>query len=186
LETGFTLLEAMVVVAIIAILAGTAIPAFAAHMRRAKSAEAIAGLDRIYKGAATYFMTSRVSAGSGEVKRCQFPKATPWTPALGGNNCCGGTKDKDDDGRCDADLSQWDSPSWNAVDFEMAEQHDFHFRMTVKESASMTRISARAGADLDCDGEHSMYIRAGYGVRSTDTDCRITGSSAFFVEKGAE
>ena len=52
---GFTLIELMIVVAIIGILAAVAIPAFIKYIRKSKTVEATEGLDKINIGAKSYF-----------------------------------------------------------------------------------------------------------------------------------
>ena len=60
---GFTLIELMIVVAIIGILAAIAIPAFANYVRRSKTSEAASNLKALFVGAATYYEQENWTGG---------------------------------------------------------------------------------------------------------------------------
>ena len=62
-NAGFTLIELMIVVAIIGILAAIAIPAFISYTRRAKTSEATSNLKAIFTNAASYYPQERFSQG---------------------------------------------------------------------------------------------------------------------------
>ena len=63
--SGFTLIELMIVVAIIGILAAVAIPAFVKYVRRSRSVEAVTNIRKIYDAATAYFVTQHADQSGG-------------------------------------------------------------------------------------------------------------------------
>lgn len=184
---GMTLLEALVVIAIVSILAAVAIPAFIMHMRRARTAEAIDQLDKIFKGAATYFMTPQVEESTGVALPCQFPGNEELTPDITVGMCCHSAHDQDGDRRCDVDPEQWESPTWQALNFEMREQHYFQYMVETEEmDPSTTVFIGVAVGNQDCDEEVSSFVKASIGFRQSATDCQLVGLPALYTEQETE
>jgi len=62
--SGFTLIEALIVVAVIAIIAGIAVPAFTDYVRRARIIEAISALADLRTRSEQYFLDNRTYLGA--------------------------------------------------------------------------------------------------------------------------
>jgi prepilin-type N-terminal cleavage/methylation domain-containing protein len=73
-QSGFTLIELVVVVAIIGILAAVTIPAFMKNARSAKTAEATTNVKKIYDGARSYFEEEMNGRGSITPVEKEFPE----------------------------------------------------------------------------------------------------------------
>lgn len=155
--------------------------------RKAKTAEAIDMLDKIYKGAADYYSTPRVEQNTASKLDCQFPDDVPSSPA---QTCCAnyGGPDADGDDRCDAAPYAWSDRTWSALKFQITDQHYCVYSFATNgRTGSDAQFTANAHCDLDCDGIMSTFQRYGRGDRSnTYGECSIISAAALFSSNETE
>lgn len=152
---GFTLVELMIVVAIIGLLASIAVPSFMKYLAKAKSAEADQMLEKIATGARAYFMDQHVGHDiDGATLSQRFPASTALSPAL---SCCQPNQDK-----CAPRASAWDNPSWQSLNFSVDDPHYYRYEYESLGTGAAAEFTARAYGDLDCDNVLSTFERYGW------------------------
>jgi type IV pilus assembly protein PilA len=173
-ERGFTLVELMIVVAIIAILAAIAIPAFSRYVKRSRSAEAFGHLNKIWTGAAAYFSADHADSATSIMPR-QYPTGSaPWESAVE----CGCQPGA----RCPGSAPAYQDPIWMALSYALSDPHTFMPGYTGAGTEAATVFTAAAKSDLDCDGTVAVFTRNGR-VNATNGD-PMGGGAVHIVNEG--
>lgn len=151
---GFTLIELMMVIAIIGVLAALAIPALMQTVRRSKTSEATVNIRRIFDGAITSYQTD-VTTRVGNPMTAEFPGTVGATP--GENKCC-------ENGfmRCPADATAFDQLTWHKLQFSVDDPHYYWYSFDSSGAGSTAAFTARANGNLDCDDIYSTFERVGF------------------------
>lgn len=166
---GFTLIELMVVVAIVGILAALAIPAYIGFVRRSKIAEATGNLGAMFQAAASYYdpgdRRNMRTNGVALVSCTVASQSTPNTP--------GTTKTQ-------VDFSNL--ASFTAIGFAVADPVYYNYTINgngvCNNAASSTMLGfVGANGDLDGDGVRSTF-RIPYGSDQQNQLLRAPGVEA--------
>lgn len=150
---GFTLIEMMIVVAIIGILAAIAIPAFTKNVRSSKASESGINLKAIGDGASAYYQAEHYDrAGGKPVLHKQFPgtgvqSRIPETIPQG-------TK-------IDVVATVTTLPVWKSLKFAPSKPIYYRYSYIGAGINDGATFSAQAEGDLDGDDITSSYVMYG-------------------------
>jgi type IV pilus assembly protein PilA len=173
-KSGFTLIELMIVVAILGILAALAIPAFIGYVRRSKTSEATGNLNSLFKSAASYYSQERTgrSMTSATTTYCVVGDDTlsPATPGPNKTKYVPGTNAQ-------------------ALGFSIADFVYFGYGINSVDNsgacghtASQDVYTFYAQGDLDGDGTRSTFELA----TATDEDNSLYHARGFYIDNEIE
>jgi type IV pilus assembly protein PilA len=157
-KEGFTLIELMIVVAIIGILAAIAIPAFVNYVKRSKTSEAGANLKAMFTGAASYYERENWTQGL----------VLPGNSAAASTHCTVATAVPTYDADDSKYVVNWanEPVSYRSLDFAPADPLYFEYTITEIPAAgagacgtviSIPVYTFTAIGDLDGDDTESTF-----------------------------
>lgn len=162
-QDGFTLVELMIVVAIIGVLAALAIYGVSRYLKHSKTAEATRNLGSIETGSKNAFQTEFDTAATGPGTGPFVHTFCPTTNITPKSGVPVGSKMK-------APPAEWDQDGWKCLKFSINEPQFYAYTYTgdTSKTATDAMYTATANGDLDGNTKNSTFQLIGQGSTTGD------------------
>ncbi len=158
-EEGFTLVELMIVVAIIGVLAALAIYGVSRYLKHSKTAEATRNLGSIETGSKNQFQQESDVSGSGV-----GPFVHNFCTSSGGMVPIAPPKAA----KTKVLSADWDATTWKCLKFSINEPQFYAYGYSSSGEGPTATYTAAAMGDLDGNGVNSEFILTGGGSPTGD------------------
>lgn len=151
---GFTLIELMIVVAIIGVLAAVAIPSFMKYIRRSRTTEAVMNLRKMYDGAVAYYVGEHSDA-KGVTATKRFPITGDWVPDLA-------TRSSYADKKYVSSPTEWKQGGWGELEFQISDGQIFSYEFLNQDASKWgtdAKASMIAQGDQNGNKVYSVFER---------------------------
>jgi type IV pilus assembly protein PilA len=177
---GFTLIELMIVVAIIGILAAVAIPAFMKYIRRSKTSEATMNIRKLFDSSVSYYNEEH-AARDGAIMDRQFPNADNGELSAPGG-WPGVVCPEGDSNKYKPQADDFSASTWQSLNFSVDDPLYFQYTYVSTGTGIQSKFTARARGDLNCDGTLSTFERVG----TVDDENNVNGGAGLFTQNELE
>ena len=175
---GFTLIELMIVVAIIGILAAVAVPGFMKYIKDSKTSEAKSNLKAIAEGASSFYQTEHtmqtttgegsVAVTSDTVYTREFPSASRCKSGTAALCKDGGVANAPKDIKSAGTKTQLTltGEPWKSLNFAVSAPvyYTYSYKGTASTDKAPTSFEAQAAAKLDSADVDSCFAMSGKGA----------------------
>ncbi len=163
-EEGFTLVELMIVVAIIGVLAALAIYGVSRYLKHSKTAEATRNLGSIETGSKNAFQQETDTSGPPPTGIGPF-KHVFCTPDVTGPKVPAAIPAAQ---KVKVDAKLWDTDTWKCLKFSINEPQFYAYGYTSTGEGTAATYTATAEGNLDGNAVNSLFELKGAGSTTGD------------------
>jgi len=151
-EEGFTLVELMIVVAIIGVLAALAIYGVSRYLKHSKTAEATRNLGSIENGSRAFYQIDTDQNGNG---------TGPFVHEFAGSGACNPASVPKASKAATA--GTWTAAEWIGLKFSINEPSFYQYCYNTAGTGTDAKYTAGAYGDLDGNSINSSFVLSGIG-----------------------